>query len=264
MNRLFLFLILILIACNPFPKKDTHPDTPFLEDLLKDKSKFEKVLSTENLAEVIFLQDDRILTKPNNSQLPFKILDVHNKVYFSKAGDWKMPFYIDKSGNLYLNQQKYFYPDYQRHEAFKTVVFKDSLDKKSEQLGNQYPDSVELKILAEFEVNLLKPYHLQPCPYTLVNTERCDVFEIINNTLVVRQTELFKNDFSKQSTEPGKFDDDVLIRWDNGRMPNPIYLAYYQLNKHQFKCDDQTAPKTIHLKGKQYLFTYKFGLYLVK
>lgn len=264
MKNILLFIVLFLVACNPFPKKDTHPEVPFLEDLLKDETKFKKVIGPEHISELIFLKDDRILLKPNDSQLPFKIIDGNNTVYFDQVADWKKPIYIDKGGNIYANKQKYFYSDYKKHEDFKTIVFKDSLDKKSEQLGTKYPDSVKFKMLDEFEISILKPYQIKPCQYTVVHQDRCNIFEIRNNTLVVRQTELFKSDFSKSSTAIPKFDDDVLIRWENGKMVTPIYLAYHQLNKFRFKCDDMMMPSTIQLKGKKYLFTHKFGLYLVK
>ena len=60
----FIF-ILFAFACNPFPKKDTHPDVPFITDLLKDKGKFKLVKNMENLSEIIFLKDDRIFLKPD-------------------------------------------------------------------------------------------------------------------------------------------------------------------------------------------------------
>lgn len=264
MKNILFCMVVLLTSCNPFPKKDAHPEVPFLEDLLKDETKFKKIIGPENISEIIFLKDDKILLKPSNSELSFKIIDANKTVYFDQVADWKKPFYIDKAGNIYLNKQKYFYPDYKKHEDFKTVVFKDSLDKKSEQLGTKYPDSIKFKMLDEFEISLLKTYHLTPCEYTVVHQERCNIFEIRNNTLVVRQTELFKNDFSKLPTAIPKFDDDVLIRWENGKMVTPIYLAYHQLNTYQFKCDDMMMPTTINLNGKQYLFTHQFGLYLIK
>lgn len=263
-NMLPIFLILILSACNPFPKKDSHPAVQLLADLLKDETKFKKIFGPEDLSEVVFLKDDKILLKPDNSNLPFKITDPNNVIYFNKVVDWKRPFYVDKVGNLYLDEQKYFYPGYKKNEAFKTIVFKDSLTKKSEMLGSKYPDSVKFKMLDDYEASILKPYNIKPCEYTIVNTERCDILEIRNNALIVRQNELFKSDFTKLAVDVPKFDDDVLIRWQNGKVATPIYYSYHQLKKQKFKCDDMTNPKIITLKGKQYLFTYRFGLYLIK
>ena len=258
------FLMATLLACNPFPKKDTHPEVPFLEDLIKDSTKFIKVLGTEHLSEIAFLKDDRILLKPDDSHLPFKIIDVHGTVIIEQTFDWKLPFYLDKQGNLYFNREKYEYPDYKKHDYFKTVVFKDSIDKKSATLDAALSDSIRFKMLDAYEIELLQPYGLKPCDYQVVHREKCDVFEIKNNILLVRQDDLFKNDFATSSEVPKTFDDEVLIRWQNGRLPSPVYLVYYQVGKYKFKCEDMTLPNVIKLKGQNYLFSYSLGLFLIK
>lgn len=258
------FLMATLLACNPFPKKDTHPEVPFLADLVKDTTKFIKVLGMEQLSEVTFLKDDRILLRPDNSKLPFKIIDIHGTVIIEKIFDWKLPFYLDKEGNLYFNKEKYDYPDYKKHDYFKTVVFKDSIDKKSEALGSQFADSIKFKMLDDYEIKLLEPYGLKPCEYQVVHRERCNVFEVKNNVLLVRQDDLNKNDFAKLPAVPETFDDDILVRWQNGRIASPVYLEYYQVAKYKFKCEDMTQPKMIKLKGQNYLFSYSLGLFLFK
>jgi hypothetical protein len=258
------FLMETLLACNPFPKKDTHPEVPFLADLVKDTTKFIKVLGMEQLSEVIFLKDDRILLKPDNSNLPFKIIDVHRTVIIEKIFDWKLPFYLDKQGALYFNREKYDYPDYKKHDYFKTVVFKDSIDKKSEALGSQFADSIKFKMLDDYEIKLLQPYGLKPCEYQVVNRERCDVFEVRDNVLLVRQDDLYKNDFAKLPVVPETFDDEILVRWQNARIAFPVYLVYYQVAKYKFKCEDMTLPEMIKLKGQDYLFSYALGLFLIK
>ena len=251
-----------LFACNPFPKDDAHPDVPLLEDLLKDKSKFKKIVDMENLSDVIFLKDDRILLKPDHSNLPFKIINLKNELILEEKYDWDVPFYIDKQGDLYFNREKYDYPDYKKHENFKTIVFQDSLSQKSEEVKN-LSDSVGLKTLKDYEIELLKPFGLAPCEYTIVNTERCDVFEVRNNALIVRQNERFKIDFLKPKNDIPKFDDDVLIAWHNGKLPNPVYLAYYQINNIKFKCDNMTYPKTILIGGRMHIYTYGLGVYQI-
>ncbi|MBE9598419.1 hypothetical protein [Pedobacter sp. MC2016-24] len=258
------FSIAVLSACNPFPKKDTHPEVPFLMDLVKDNTKFVKVIGHEHLSELIFLKDDRILIKPDNSNIPFKIMDLQGKLIIAQVFDWKLPFYVDKQGNLYFNREKYNYPDYKQHAQFKTVVFKDSIDKKSEALGDQFPDSVKFKMIDAYEVKLLQPYGLKPCEYQVVNQEKCHVFEVRNNTLLVRQDELFKSDFSRAAVEADRFDDDVLIRWENGRIASPRYMSYYQIGQYKAKCDDGTLPTLIKIKGQNYLFAYALGLFLIK
>ncbi len=249
-------------ACNPFPKKDAHPEVPLLEDLVKDKSKFKKVVGMENLIEIIFLKDDRIMLKPDNDKVPLKIITAENEVILVAEYDWTLPFYINKQGDLYFNLKKYFYPDYKKQEAFKNMVLQDSLSKKSEEVKD-LNDSLGLKIWQDYEVELLKPFGLVPCQNTIVSNEKCDFFEVRNNTLIVRQTERFKIDFLKPKKDIPKFDDDVLIAWHNGRLPNPVYLAYYQINNIKFKCDDMTYPTTVVLNGKTHIYSANLGLYLL-
>ncbi len=257
-----LFGTVFLFACNPFPEDDAHPEVPLLEDLVKDKSNFKKIVGMENLIEIIFLKDDRILLKPDDSSLPFKIINSENEVILADKYDWSLPFYIDKHGDLYFNLKKHFYPDYKKHEGFKTIVLQDSLSKKSEEVKD-LNDSLGLKIWQDYEVELLKPFGLVPCQNTIVNTEQCDFFEVRNNTLIVRQDERFKIDFLKPKKDIPKFDDDVLIAWHNGKLPNPVYLAYYQINNIKFKCDDMTYPQTIVISGKMHIYSANLGLYQI-
>lgn len=254
------FSLLFLVGCNPFPKKDTHPEVPFLADLVKDQSKFRKISDMNNSSEIIFLKNDRILLKPYNSNLPFKITDIDNRVILQSKYDWKLPFYIDSKGDLYFNREKYFYPDYTKKQEFKNVVFQDSLNQKLADLEN-LSDSVKSEKVDQYEIELLKPYGLKPCEYSIVNTERCDIFEVRNGALIVRQTELFKIEFLKPNEEIKKFDDDVLIAWRNGRVATPVYLAYYQLNNLRFKCDDMTYPKIVTIAGKKYIYLPGSALY---
>lgn len=262
MKYLIFIALLFVLGCNPIPKKDAHPEVPLLTELLKDSSKFRKVTDMKDVSDLVFLSDNRILVKRDNSNLPFKIIDVNNKVIFEQVYDWDLPFYVDKEGNLYFNRKKFYYPDYRKQEGFKTVVFADSLSKKSEELKD-LNDSLRLKAVDKYEVELLKPYGLKPCEYTIVNTASCNVFTIRNGTLIVRQTELFKTEIFKPKFEISKFDDDVLTGWNNGRLPNPVYLAYYELNKQKFKCDDMTEPRTLTLQSKTYLYAPSLGLYEV-
>ncbi len=262
MKYLLFFVLLTCIDCNPIPKKDKYPDVPQLIDLLKDESKFRKVTDMTGLSNLVFLNDARILLRPDNSNSPIKVIDVDKNIVFEKVYNWNQPFYIDKQGNLYFNGKKFFYPDYKKQEDFRTVVIADSLSKKSEEL-EELNDSLRMKALATYELEILKPYGLKPCPYTIVNTAHCDVFTVIGQTLVVRQTDLFKSELDIPKTEIPKFDDDVLIGWRNGKLPSPDYLAYYELKKQRFKCDDMIMPKTVTLKGRQYFFAPGLGLYQI-
>ncbi|WP_316845278.1 hypothetical protein [Pedobacter psychrodurus] len=263
MKYLVCLFVLSLFACNPIPKKDSHPEVPYLSDLLKDSSKFKKIAGADQVKEIMFLKNDRIMLIPNQSGLAFKIIDANNNVILEEVFDWKLPFYIDKEGNLYFNRQKYFFPDYKKHEDFKTVVIQDSLTAKSAALQN-LNDSLSTKAIEEYNIKLQARYGLEPCENIPLKSGNCDVFEIINGALVVRQPDLFKNDFAKVAEEVAKFDDDILIRWDNGKLPNPVYLSYYQMQNQKFKCNAMTFPKLIGLSGKSYLYAANVGLYQLR
>jgi len=260
MKYIYLFVLLFVLGCNPIPKKDKHPEVPVLTELLKDETKFRKVADLNGLSEIIILNNERIFLKPDNSNSPFRIIDTDRNIIFEHLYDWKLPFYIDQQGNLYFNRKKFFSPDYQKQVEFKTVVFADSISKKYEEL-KYLNDSLRLKATDKYELEILKPYGLKPCEYTLVNSESCDIFKVINETLIVRQTALFKSELAMPKTEVPKFDDDILVGWRNGRLPSPDYLAYYQINKQKFKCDPMVSPLIVTLKGKPYLFGAGFGLY---
>jgi len=231
-----------------------------INDLLKDKTKFRKVSDMTGLSEIIVLKDDRILLNPNKSELDFKIIDAAGKVIFKAKYDWKLPFYIDKQGNLYFNRKKYSYPSYANIQEFKTVVFRDSIENKLSSL-NELSDSLRSMAVDKYEIDLLKPYGLVPCENALLKEENCDVFELKNNALIVRQSDLFKIDFAKPKKDVPKFDKDILIKWRNGRIATPVYLAYFQIDQLKFKCEDMTFPKTIRIGKKDYLYSSDFGLY---
>lgn len=120
-------MLLFLMACNPFPKKDMHPELPFLSELVGKKELFTKIIDYKGVSTVSFLKDDRILVMPDKSNLPLKITDAEGKVLFQVVYDFKKPLYLDPEGNLYGNGRKYFHPDYTRAVDFENVMVSDSL-----------------------------------------------------------------------------------------------------------------------------------------
>ena len=48
-------------SCNPIPKKDTHPELPYLCDLLADTSKFNKIIDADTIFEIDFLKKTKNL-----------------------------------------------------------------------------------------------------------------------------------------------------------------------------------------------------------
>lgn len=258
-----LFIMLFLAACNPFPKKDTHPDLPLLSELLLKKEVFTKVLDYKAVSNISFLKDDRILVLPDHSDLPLKIIDGDGAIVFQEVYNFKKPLYLDQEGNLYCNGMKYFYPDYKRMTYFETVVINDSLNNKHAEfeLKNPGNDVLNRTLNEAYEKEFLEKYHLQPCDFVLVNEERCDVFEIRDNQLVVRQAELIKNDFAKKEQQLNQFDEPVLLRWENSRMVTPEYMYYYQINRElKFKLEEVEMLKFSILKGRTYLDT-PYGLF---
>lgn len=258
-----LFIMLFLAACNPFPKKDTHPDLPLLSELLLKKEVFTKVLDYKAVSNISFLKDDRILVLPDHSDLPLKIIDGEGAIVFQEVYNFKKPLYLDQEGNLYCNGMKYFYPDYKRMTYFETVVINDSLNNKHAEfeLKNPGNDVLNRTLNEAYEKEFLEKYHLEPCDFVLVNEERCDVFEIRDNQLVVRQAELIKNDFAKKEQQLDQFDEPVLLRWENSRMVTPEYMYYYQINGElKFKLEEVEMLKFSILKGRTYLDT-PYGLF---
>lgn len=258
-----LFIMLFLAACNPFPKKDTHPDLPLLSELLLKKEVFTKVLDYKAVSNISFLKDDRILVLPDHSDLPLKIIDGEGAIVFQEVYNFKKPLYLDQEGNLYCNGMKYFYPDYKRMTYFETVVINDSLNNKHAEfeLKNPGNDVLNRTLNEAYEKEFLEKYHLEPCDFVLVNEERCDVFEIRDNQLVVRQAELIKNDFAKKEQQLNQFDEPVLLRWENSRMVTPEYMYYYQINGElKFKLEEVEMLKFSILKGRTYLDT-PYGLF---
>lgn len=258
-----LFIMLFLAACNPFPKKDTHPDLLLLSELLLKKEVFTKVLDYKAVSNISFLKDDRILVLPDHSDLPLKIIDGEGAIVFQEVYNFKKPLYLDQEGNLYCNGMKYFYPDYKRMTYFETVVINDSLNNKHAEfeLKNPGNDVLNRTLNEAYEKEFLEKYHLEPCDFVLVNEERCDVFEIRDNQLVVRQAELIKNDFAKKEQQLNQFDEPVLLRWENSRMVTPEYMYYYQINGElKFKLEEVEMLKFSILKGRTYLDT-PYGLF---
>ncbi len=274
-----LIYLLLFVACNPIPKKDTHPEVPYLKDLLKDQSKFEQVKfdSDENKRDVYFLKSDKVFLSSNSSDEPFKIVDVHNKVVFEKIYNWNIPFYMDSVGNIYCNHKKYFAPEYKMEVPLMAVNIQDSTMAYSIKLNKMFPstddvlkqtinDSLSLKMYIDYEKKLQLKYGID------ANNNDNRVYKIIQNRLVVchNKTGLFFIDaYLKPSTKVDYFDESILLeyRTSGGHFggPYPVYLNYHVLkNGIKFKEEDNPWPDLISLEGKDYIYFNKCGLFLIK
>ena len=262
-SSLFFFL-----SCNPIPKKDSHPELPYLLDLLKDKTKFTKVvIDTVGLFDIEFLKSDKILLKKNDSNYPIQIIDVDGKTIFEKKIDWNIPFYIDSKGNIYCDNLKYEYPNFTHIEKLESVYIKDSIANYNELLykkfstsGNQKKDEIyskiRLKMYINYENEILKKYGIE---------EQEEVFEIRNNQLVVWSDEKFKNDFEKETNKFEFYDKSILLKYGNsgGHFGGP-YLNYYKLNeKCNFKAIDNPWPVKIKLNDQNYIYFSEAGLFKI-
>jgi hypothetical protein len=272
-------VFMFFIACNPIPKKDIHPELPYLKDLLKDQSKFTGMILHPRDAptQLYFLKSDKIVLPSISSDAPIKIVDIHNKVLFEKVYNWNMPFYIDSVGNIYCNNMKYSAPDYKTevqcaavYIADSTRAFSDKLDKQfvsTDDVAKQmYNDSVSLKLYTEYEKQLLVKYGINP------NNADEIVYKIVNNQLVVwnNKGNLFVIDaYLKPTSKVEYFDESVLLEYRNsgGHFggPYPVYLNYHKLkNGIKFKEEDNPWPEIISLEGKDYIYFNKCGLFLIK
>lgn len=261
-------------SCNPIPQKDTHPELPYLCDLLADTSKFNKIIDADTIFEIEFLKSDKIVIKPSDYKYPIKIITENKDLIFEKIWDSNIPFYIDSLGNVYCNHFKYYYPDYKKSERFKAVYIKDSLiaygnllDKKYVSADNEKEqatnDSISLKKYLEYEKKILDKYGI-----TEINYED-HIFKIYNNQIIVWNDDLYKNDFIKKQTKIDFLDESILFKYGHsgGHFGGsyPIYLNYYILdNKYKFKDEDNPWATKIKLKNKTYVYTSRCGLYSVK
>lgn len=79
----------------------------------------------------------------------------------------------------------------------------------------------------------------------------------------MRNDYLFNSEFSRTAKDVKKFDDDVLIRWQQGTLPSPVYMYYYKLGDLKFKGENLILPQVITLQGIKHLYSPGFGLYRV-
>ncbi len=118
---LTLIITLILSSCNPFPKEDAHPKVPYLSQLINHKNVLEKVDFNINDAEFEFLKSDKILIKINGDLSKIKIFNIDKTLILELKYDYRLPLYLDKKGNIFVNNTKYFQPDYKRLEKCEII-----------------------------------------------------------------------------------------------------------------------------------------------
>jgi hypothetical protein len=282
LKNIEIFIAIVILsmnlACNPIPKKDSHPELPYLKDVLKDQSKFTEVkfIGIEKTPQLYFLKSDKIVLPASNSDAPIRILSLNNEVLFEKVYNWDKPFYMDSLGNIYCNSKQYLAPDYKVEMPFNTIHVDDSINEYRKQLEKMFPssnddakqrdnDSISTKMYVDYERKLLLRYSLDP------NSEEM-IYKIMNNQLMVcnNKGNLFVIDpYLKKTSKVDYFDESILLEYrsSGGHFggPYPVYLNYHVLkNGIKFKEEDNPWPETIELEGKEYIYFNKCGLYRIK
>ncbi|HRX16371.1 MAG TPA: hypothetical protein P5123_08660 [Spirochaetota bacterium] len=278
-KRTFLLLFFLTVACNPLPKKDKYPDVPLFEEAVSDHNIFEKISSGSNQFEIVFLKDNRImflpvLSKYTSLQGILKISELNGHNIRSVNIEDGEPLYIDTEGNLHYKNTKYIYPDYKQTQAYETIIISDILRDKKRKLDELYKDdeSKASKIFDEYQKELSNKYQIEPCESSLNSLfagESCDLYFFHNDRLVIRQNQLYKNEFAKETKPLKEFDDPVITGYkgsggDYG-VPLPVYMRYYEIGDNiKFKEKDYPYPVQIKLNGDQFVYSARYGLYRVK
>ncbi len=126
-NAVLLTLISIfLFGCNPFlSKKDKYPEVPYLEDLINQNNVLEKIEFDSENSLIEFLKSDKILIKTwvNNYEglQTIKIYNINKSLIFEKQFEGTTPLFFDKNGNIFVDNIKYYQPDYKRIEKFEII-----------------------------------------------------------------------------------------------------------------------------------------------
>jgi len=136
-----LLLLLLTISCNMISQLDSHPEVPFLSEIIDNDSIIQKIPDTE-FHSISFLKSDKILLFPNyfypsDSNKWLKLIDTNNKIYLKLEYDKTFPIFIDSIGNLIYKNKKWIQPDYTNNVPFKTKSFNDlTADKEYEKYYN--------------------------------------------------------------------------------------------------------------------------------
>lgn len=279
-SSLFVLTLLLLISCDYIPKDDKHPEVPFFEDIIRDKSIFEPIVTRDPVVydshQLFFLENGRYLsvkesleevsgngddrTKKDTEHLnvhSVQINDLNNRSFITKIFKTNKycPIIIDKNANLYLDGNFYASPDYKLTKKLNLINITDSLAARTENETSINVDSskkVQLSIL-ERKFNFKQ--------------KKDEDYIIQNNHLILfRNTDIIVDALKKQMAFD-EFDDPILMEYrnDNRAFPNSYYYYYYNIGKIKFKYFDgksgTTNPTKIEYGGQTYLYHPKFGIY---
>lgn len=283
-SSLFILSILFLYSCDYFPKEDKHPEVPFFEDIIKDKTIFEPIaLIDKNNSDshyLFFLNNGKYLSikrsleevnrgrNDTNSKidverqvfLNVEIRDLENKLQFKEIiqSEKLKHIIIDKNANLYANGYYYLSPDYSRKQKLDVINISDSLSARTMKNLSPNEDSVTQVHLSILEKKF--DFRKKDNDNYLIKNDRIIIFK--NNEFVV--------DAERKQSPFDEFDDAILVEYrnDNRIFPSSYSYYYYNFGKIKFKYFDGKSgtmnPGKIEYDGQTYLFHPKFGIYKIK
>jgi hypothetical protein len=152
------------MGCNPFPEEDTHPEVPYLSELIKNPNVLQKIeIDSVFRNEMQFLKSDKILLQPNFDSDEVILIDANKKVFFKRKHDLELPFYIGKNGDIYCNNIKYYYPDYKKYLKCNIINIHKIIQNYKDKLDAVIPnnDSVVYSKVEKYTIRLLKNNKLQ-------------------------------------------------------------------------------------------------------
>ncbi|SEQ94543.1 hypothetical protein [Epilithonimonas lactis] len=281
-SSLFVVSILLLTNCDYIPKDDKHPEVPFFEDIIQDKSIFQPVVTRDPAVhdshQLFFLNNGKYISVketleevPGNDEDGVKkttkhlnvynvlIEDLNNRPFLTRIvkTDKYSPIIVDKDANLYLDGNFYGSPDYKLLKKLKLINITDSLAART-----QKETSTNIDSLNQVQLSILeRKYHFK---------QKNDEDYIIQNDQLIlfRNTDIIVDALHQQKVFD-EFDDSILIEYrnDNRAFPNSYYYYYYNIGKIKFKYFDgksgTTNPTKIEFGGQTYMYHPKFGIYRI-
>ncbi|KFC19038.1 hypothetical protein IO89_16090 [Epilithonimonas lactis] len=272
----------MLTNCDYIPKDDKHPEVPFFEDIIQDKSIFQPVVTRDPAVhdshQLFFLNNGKYISVketleevPGNDEDGVKkttkhlnvynvlIEDLNNRPFLTRIvkTDKYSPIIVDKDANLYLDGNFYGSPDYKLLKKLKLINITDSLAART-----QKETSTNIDSLNQVQLSILeRKYHFK---------QKNDEDYIIQNDQLIlfRNTDIIVDALHQQKVFD-EFDDSILIEYrnDNRAFPNSYYYYYYNIGKIKFKYFDgksgTTNPTKIEFGGQTYMYHPKFGIYRI-
>jgi len=281
-SYLFAIPLFFLMNCGYIPKDDKHPEVPFFEDIIQDRSIFEPIAMIDPAArdshQLFFLKNGKYLSvKESMEEVPgngedgvkndtehlnvrtVQIEDLNNISFLTgivKTNQYS-PIIVDKNANLYLDGNFYGSPDYKLTKKLKLINITDSLSARTEKETSTNTDSLN-KIHLSILENKFQFKQKKGEDHVIQN----------DNLILFRNTDVIMDALQKQ-TAFDEFDESILMEYrnDNRAFPSSYYYYYYNIGKIKFKYFDgksgTTNPTKIEYGGQNYLYHPKFGIYRI-